>query len=150
MPNGLIMTVLASNKINYNDRDDIALRDTLKEIKSTLEASWSCIMPTTPKDELLESFTGDKEYFFEAIDSLIKDADKAIDEETNQLKASKLWQMHLGAYFPDGEDKDVDKQANSLAAIATSILDKRAKTGRDGVIQESQGVNHKPHRNYGG
>ncbi len=150
MPNGLTMTVLASNHIKYNDRDDIALRDTLKEIKSSLKSSWSCVMPTTPKDDLLENYTGDKDYFFEAIDAFTKDADKAIDEETNQLKASKLWQKHLGSYFPDGEDKDVDKQANSLAALATSILDKRAKTDRDGKIQESQGVDHKPHRNYGG
>lgn len=150
MPNGLTMTVLASNKIKYNDRDDIALRDTLKEIKSTLKLSWSCVMPTTPKDDLLENYSGDKDYFFEAIDAFIEDADKAIGQETNQLKASKLWQKHLGSYFPDGEDRDVDKQANSLAALATSILDKRAKTDRDGNIQESQGVGHKPHRNYGG
>jgi len=150
MPNGLTMTVLASNHIKYNDRDDIALRDTLKEINSRLKSSWSCVMPTTPKDDLLENYIGDKDYFFEAVDAFIEDADKAIDKEKNQLKASKLWQKHLGSYFPDGEDKDVDKQANSLAALATSILDKRAKTDRDGKIQESQGVDHKPHRNYGG
>jgi len=150
MPNGLTMTVLASNHIKYNDRDDIALRDTLKEIKSNLKSSWSCVMPTTPKDDLLESYTGDKDYFFKEIDAFIKDADKAIDEETNQLKASKLWQKHLGSYFPDGEDKDVDKQANSLAAIATSILEQRAKTDREGNIQENIGVGHKPHKNYGG
>lgn len=150
MPNGLTMTVLASKNIQYHDRDDIALRDTLKEIRNSLKSSWSCVMPTTPKDDLLESYNGDKDYFFEAIDVFIKDADKAIDEEKNQLKASKLWQKHLGSYFPDGEDKDVDKQANSLVAIATSILDKRAKTDRNGYIQESQGVGHKPHRNFGG
>lgn len=150
MPNGLTMTVLACNNIKYNDRDDIVLRDTLKEIRSILKSSWSCVMPTTPNDDLLENYTGDKDYFFEVLDTFIKDADKAIDEEKNQLKASKLWQKHLGSYFPDGEDKDVDKQANSLAAIATSILDKGAKTDRDGKIQESHGVGHKPHRNYGG
>ena len=150
MPNGLTMTVLATNKIKCNARDDIALRDTLKEIRNSLKSSWSCVMPTTPNDDLLENYTGDKDYFFDKIDAFIKDADKAIDEEKNQLQASKLWKKHLGSYFPDGEDKDVDKQANSLAALATSILDKRAKTDKDGKIQESQGVDHKPHKNYGG
>ncbi|TXE13471.1 CBASS cGAMP synthase [Algoriphagus aquimarinus] len=150
MPNGLTMTVLASNNIKYNDRDDISLRDTIKEIRSSLKSSWSCIMPTTPKDDLLENYNGDKDYFFEQIDSFIKDADTAIDEEKNQLKASNLWQRHLGSYFPNGEDKDADKQANSLAAIAATILSKSAKTDRDGNIQESTGVEHKPHRNYGG
>lgn len=150
MPNGLTMTVLANNNIKFADRDDIALKETLKKIRSSLKSSWTCIMPTTPKDDLLKNYSGDKDYFFEAIDAFIKDAEKAIDEETNQLKASKLWQKHLGKYFPDGEDKNVDKHANSLAATAGSILDNRAKTNRDGKIQESQGVSHKPHRNYGG
>lgn len=150
MPKGLTMTVMASNNINYNDRDDIAIRDTLKAIRSSLKLSWSCIMPTTPKDDLLENYSGDKDYFFEAIDAFIKDADKAIDEEKNQLKASKLWQKHLGSYFPDGEDKDVDKQAASLLSIATTILEKQAKLDEAGKIQADHGVEHKPHRNYGG
>ena len=96
MPNGLTMTVLASKKIKYNDRDDIALRDTLEEIRNSLESSWSCVMPTTSQDDLLENYTGEKDYFFEAIAALIRDADKAIGEETNQLKASKLWQRTFG------------------------------------------------------
>lgn len=150
MPNGLTMTVLACNNIRYNDRDDIALRDTLKEVRSSLKSAWSCVMPTTPNDDLLKNYSGSKDYFFEAIDAFIEDADKAIDEEKNQLKASKLWQKHLGSYFPDGEDKDVDKQANSLAAIASSILSGKAKLDTSGTIQEQAGVSHLPHKNFGG
>ncbi len=150
MPNGLTMTVLASRHIQKNDRDDIALRDTLKQIKLNLQLSWSCVMPTTPQDDLLENYTGSEDYFFESINAFIKDANKAIDDETNQLKASKLWQKHLGSYFPDGEDKDVDKQAASLLSIANTILNKDAKLDERGRIQKEQGVDHKPHRNYGG
>lgn len=150
MPNGLTLTVLACNNIKYNDRDDIALRDTLKEITSSLKSSWSCVMPTTPKDDLLENYNGDKDYFFDAIDAFIKDADKAIDEEKNQLKASKLWQKHLGAYFPDGADKDVDKQANALASVASTILAGKAKLDEQGKIQENSGVQHLSHKNFGG
>ncbi len=150
MPSGLTMTVLASNYIKYNDRDDISLRDTLIEIRSNLKANWSCVMPTTPKDDLLENYSGSKDYFFESIDSFIKDASKAIDEENNQLTASKLWQRHLGKYFPDGEDKDVDKHANSLATVAASILGGKAQLNEYGKIQEKSGVKHLPHKNFGG
>ncbi len=150
MPNGLTMTVLACKNIKHNYRDDICLRDTLKEIKSSLENSWSCKMPTTPHDDLLEKFNGDKDYFFESIESFIDDATKAIEQETNQLKASKLWQKHLGSYFPDGLDKDVDRQFNTLASIASTILDGKAKLNNTGQIQENEGVSHKPHKNFGG
>lgn len=150
MPNGLSMTVLACDNIQYNERDDIAMRDTLKEIRSSQKTSWTCVMPTTPKDDLLENYRGDKDYFFEVIDSFIKNANQAIDEENNQLKASKLWRNHLGSYFPLGEDKDVDKQAKSLASVASTILTGRAKLNEAGKIQEDNGVQHLPHRNYGG
>lgn len=150
MPTGLTMSVLASRNIKNNDRDDICLKDTLKEIKSSLKANWVCKMPTTPQDDLLENYTGDKDYFFESIDAFIDDATKAIEQESNQLKASKLWQNHLGFYFPDGKNTDVDKQANTLAGIASTILDGRAKLDSTGKIQANEGVSHKPHRNFGG
>jgi hypothetical protein len=150
MPTGLTMSVLASRNIKNNDRDDICLKDTLKEIKSSLKANWVCKMPTTPQDDLLENYTGDKDYFFESIDAFIDDATKAIEQESNQLKASKLWQKHLGSYFPDGKNTDVDKQANTLAGIASTILDGRAKLDSTGKIQANEGVSHKPHRNFGG
>jgi hypothetical protein len=150
MPYGLTMTVLACRNVKYNDRDDVCLRDTLKEIKSSLKASWSCKMPTTPNDDLLENYIGDKDYFFECIDAFIDDATKAIEKETNQLKASKLWQKHLGNYFPDGVDRDVDKQANILEGIASTILSGQAKLNNIGNIQSIEGVSHKPHKNFGG
>lgn len=150
MPNGLTMTVLSCNNIVFNDRDDISFRDTLLSIKTYLNKNWSCEMPTTPNDDLLENFKGSPVYFFESLDSLIDDANKAIDEEKNQYKASKLWQKHLGKYFPDGEDKDVDKKEADLKAIAASVLAGNARLDNNGKIQEESGVGHLPHRNYGG
>lgn len=150
MPSGLVMSVLAANYIQYNERDDMALRATLKQIKLILKFNWSCIMPATPNDDLLSAYTGEKDYFFEAIDALIKDADKAIDVETNQLAASKLWIKHLGGYFPEGEDADLDKREKSLAQSAAAILLKQAKTNEQGVIQKETGVQHQSHKNFGG
>ncbi|MBX3165092.1 MAG: nucleotidyltransferase [Bacteroidetes bacterium] len=150
MPTGLAMTVLASNNIKYNDRDDICLRDTLKAIERILKFNWSCVMPTTPKDDLFENYSGDKDYFFESLKDFIADTNKAIDEEKNQLKASRLWRKHLGSYFPEGEDADVDRKLESLQNTASTILTGVAKTDMYGNIQEKTGVKNLPHKNYGG
>lgn len=109
MPNGLAMTILASNvkhKIAYNkERDDISLRDTLREIKKNLDLKFECILPVTPNDDLFENYDEQrKEVFMNALNNFVKDADAAI-LESNQLKASQLWQKHLGDRFPNGENK---------------------------------------------
>lgn len=124
MPSGLAMTILATNakaKIVYNEREDITLRDTLKEIKKALDARFECVVPVTPKDDLFAGYTSDrKKNFLKALDDFIEDADKAL-KESNQLKASKLWRKHLGDRFPEGEDKTENQQSSvGIAAGAAS------------------------------
>jgi len=116
MPTGLAMTILASNaktNIVYNDRDDITLRDTLKEIKKALDIKFQCLVPAAPYDDLFKDYDKTrKENFMNALKNFIEDADKAIKEE-NQLTASKLWQRHLGDRFPDGKDENEDNKARN-------------------------------------
>lgn len=150
MPKGIAMTVLACKHIRYNERDDRALRDTLKQIQSDLSVFWTCPIPTTPGDDLLGNYSGDKDFFFESLASLINDANRAIDEEKNQLNASRLWQKHLGSYFPDGANEDVDAKEAALRAASASILGGAAKLNTAGKIQESTGVPHIKHHNFGG
>lgn len=125
MPSGLAMTILASNakeKFYYAERDDINLKDTLKEIKKALDIKFSCVAPVTPFDNLFRDFTEEQETaFLLALDSFIENADEALIE-TNELKASKLWRKHLGSRFPFGEDKEESSTRNSslLAGGATS------------------------------
>ena len=52
---------------------------------------------------------------------------------------SKLWQKHLGSYFPNGEDADVDKKLESLLTTATSILTGNAKTNTLGISTRKYG-----------
>lgn len=117
MPSGLAMTILAMNakdKIVLNDRDDILLTDILREIKKTLAQKFECIVPVTPKDDLFADYdTTRKNNFLSNLDNFLADAEAAL-KELNQLKASRLWQKHLGTRFPDGEDKN--EQTNSSNA----------------------------------
>jgi hypothetical protein len=126
MPSGIAMTILAANakaKIVYNEREDITLRDTLKEIKKALDSKFECVVPVTPKDDLFANYTSErKNNFLTALNEFIEDADKAL-KESNQLKASKLWKKHLGERFPEGEDKDENRL--SSIGIATGAATSR-------------------------
>jgi len=150
MPPGLAMTILATNNQKKKaDRDDIALRDTLKAIKSSLDSNFECIVPAEPYDDMFESYDEDqKNNFLDRLLAFIDDADKAINE-TNYLKASKLWKKHLGSRFPLGEDKD-DPALSKVKELSRTILSGSAMTSSSGAIQASDGVRHLAHTNYGG
>ena len=114
MPSGLAMSVLAMDHFQGNNRDDVALKFLLIEIEKSLKSFFQCKMPTTPKDNLFKDYDETrKNNFLNNLSSFITDAKKAVDDEKNQLKASKLWQKHLGEkYFPDGKDED-EKTSNA-------------------------------------
>jgi hypothetical protein len=122
MPSGLAMTILAMNNWQLNSRDDVALKFTLIEIEKTLKANFKCIVPATPKDDLFADYDETrKNNFLDNLSSFIADAKKAVDDEKNQLKASCLWQKHLGDRFPDGEDKDEQQaKAETIAPVVGS------------------------------
>jgi len=126
MPSGLAMSILAANaksKIVYNEREDITLRDTLREIKKTLEIRFECVVPVVPKDDLFSKYSEERrKKFLTALNDFITDADEAL-KEPNELKASKLWKKHLGDRFPAGENKDENKKA--FAAIITGATTSR-------------------------
>jgi hypothetical protein len=109
MPSGISMTILAMNHFQPNDRDDVSLKFTLIEIENELKKvnHFKCIVPATPHDDLFADYDKSREdNFMSNLDKFIKDAKTAVDEEKNQLRASKLWQKHLGDRFPDGKDED--------------------------------------------
>ncbi|KAB1157811.1 nucleotidyltransferase domain-containing protein [Flavobacterium luteum] len=124
MPSGLAMTILAINakdKIVLNDRDDILLTDILREIKKTLTQKFECIVPVTPKDDLFADYDEiRKTNFLNNLDSFLSDAESALKEKNN-LKASRLWQKHLGNRFPDGEDKNEQSNSNSATTSGAAL-----------------------------
>jgi hypothetical protein len=123
MPSGLAMTILASNakaKIVLNNRDDITLKDILKEIKKALDTKFECIVPSVPYDDLFANYDQiRKDNFIEALKQFLGDAEQAL-KEPNHLKASKIWQKHLGKRFPDGEDKNEESKMRTAAGIGAA------------------------------
>jgi hypothetical protein len=122
MPNGLAMTILASkaiDKISWIDkRDDVTLKNMLKEIRKVLKVKFECIVPAVPSDDLFENYDQNHiDNFFTRIDAFIEDAEKAL-EEKNEKKASLLWKKHLGRWFPEGEDKDEEITESTLAGLS--------------------------------
>lgn len=151
MPNGLSMCILGAENLIADDRDDIALQKTLIAIKNNLDNEFECIVPATPYDDLFADYDEDRRnYFLDNLQAFIDDATTAVEDEKNQLAASKLWRKHLGKTFPLGADEDVDTKEKALKEQSSTILSGNAYTTRDGKIKESGAVKNKPHTNYGG
>ncbi len=111
LPIGLIFSILATNNIVFDERDDVALYSTLLNIKRSLEWSFVCYRPTTPiYENLLEDYSRtNKDYFLGQLDSFIQSAEKALDEKTSQANACKAWQRHFGKdRFPFESEEFID------------------------------------------
>lgn len=150
MPPGLAWTILAvDNQKKKDGRDDIALRDTLKEILSTLEDDFVCEVPAEPYDDMFSDYTDEKKKKIkEYLQKFIDDATNAINEP-NEKKASKIWQKYLGSRFPEGEDKENETQSK-LNALRDSILSKTARVGTTGAFGALRtGVAGATHTNFG-
>lgn len=120
-PSGLIFTILASNYLIEDNRDDIALLETLKSIQSKIDdrkflwASYSCYRPTVDENEnLLDRYSAEttKNNFLDALDSFIKSGEQAVELESEKDACAK-WQKHLGNRFPCNsiEEKDSNSKA---------------------------------------
>ncbi|MDI9319051.1 MAG: CBASS cGAMP synthase [Phycisphaerales bacterium] len=103
MPCGIEITILVAN--NYAEnllREDLALRDTLINIKSyLLNNGFKCPRPTTPiNEDLFQHKTEQqKKYFLTAVNGLIASANNALEAD-NQKDSCKEWEKHFGSRFP--------------------------------------------------
>ncbi len=128
MPPGIVMTILAAENYVANERDDIALRDTLRGIKSFLDNNKiKCPRPTTPIDEDLFANYSDtkKKYFMDRLTTFINSANQAISSP-NPKEACLKWQKHLGDRFPCSLAKDEIEGAKEFGAPA--VIGDRAKS----------------------
>lgn len=151
MPSGIAFAVWASNNFSAQlDRDDESLYETLKNIQSKLYWNVSCISPVEPFDDLTSKLSQDqKDKFKKELDKFVDDAKEALDEKS-QLKSSEIWRKYFGTRFPLGVDEDIDAKEKALMFSASQVLNSSAYLDKTGKINSSEGVVHKPHRNYGG
>lgn len=101
MPAGIVMSILVANNYAISDRDDVALRNTLNNIKIYLVNNGiRCPRPTTPvgEDLFAASSEAEKKYFMNALTGFLNSANSAI-ETTNEQEARKEWGNHLGDRF---------------------------------------------------
>lgn len=120
MPPGIIMTILAAENYIPNDRDDIALKETLCNIKKYLDKNdCKCLRPTTPiGQDLFEAFSPTrKQYFIDRLDSFINSANQAI-ASPNQKDSCLKWQKHFGHRFSCAIAKDEIEGAKQYVAPA--------------------------------
>ena len=132
MPSGFIMTILAANNISYNDRDDIAFKETLENIQKEIDKNhggkFECKRPTTPKDEnLFEDYSDTKrDYFLSQLDSFITSARQATSG-TNPKESCLKWQKHFGDRFSCSTAKDENEQSNVKNYSTPAVLTTNAK-----------------------
>jgi len=117
-PSGFALTILAVNNFVYHDNYDICFLETVKQIQKTLNNKFECKRPTTPKGEnLFEEYSEKrKNDFMNAIESLIKDLEKAKNEK-NYKKATEFVRKHFGERFPIGKDKNEEENNKKLSSI---------------------------------
>lgn len=94
LPGGLVISTLVSECYQPDsDRDDIALYNTLKSIKSRLDADCSVYNPTDQTNELTDKqkFQTQVKSLKGKLGSVISKLDKLFDDDCNDSKASKAW-----------------------------------------------------------
>lgn len=102
MPNGIALSVWAAKYYKSSTRDDVALVNTAKSIKSSFAfGNVYCKCPAQPYDNLVEGLdAGQITRFKEALKQLIDEGSRAIKEKDTR-KARNIWAKHLGKRFPE-------------------------------------------------
>lgn len=115
LPSGFELTILVVNNFVDKDNDDTAFYETVKSIKNTLQNTFECLRPTTPKNEnLFEEYSETrKNNFLDNLDSLLKACENAADE-SNFKEASKYYRSVFGDRFPYGKDEEQESKAQSI------------------------------------
>lgn len=116
MPSGLILTVLAANHFQGNERDDEALSKTFQDISCAVNPLFFVLNPVDITEELTARLTEvQKHRFQEAIKAAAEDAGEAIDLE-DKHDASKHWRMQFGDRFPLVEKSISNGSKKQIAA----------------------------------
>ena len=113
LPSGFVFTILACSHYESNERDDLALRNTVRKIKAALDYSYTCYPPTTPNGEdLLGRYN--RNICLSELEKFLNDAASAIDS-SSKGQTSECWRRIFGNRFP--LDKDDDRKKPIIATV---------------------------------
>lgn len=119
LPSGFELTILLVKYYVEKDNDDEAFRETIREMDKELNKTdgFKCIRPTAPKGENVFDDYSDsrKSNFLNSLSSLLKDLDRADDEQNFKMASEILRNNQFGERFPLGEDKDQETKSELLA-----------------------------------
>jgi hypothetical protein len=118
---GLSLTILVANNFQADDRDDVALVETVKKMCTHMEYNGCIWKPVTPFENVAAGWTtSQKSNFLEKLKTLRDRGQDALDEE-DDVRASKIWQKQFGDRFPLAEE-EVESKSAAIRTAAPAIL----------------------------
>jgi hypothetical protein len=121
MPNGLILTVLASDHFCADTRDDVCFANTLRAIADSVHIIFYVYNPVDTTEELTSRLTDQqKKRFQEAISDAADDAIEAINID-DRHKASNIWRKQFGDRFPAVEKENDSDQKKAIATGLATV-----------------------------
>mgnify|MGYP000731212906 CR=1 FL=1 len=116
LPSGFALTILATNNYVAKDNDDESLLETVRSICSSLNSKFECIRPTTPVGEdVFENYSDSKRInFLNTLDSLMRDLERAKNENNFKKASEILVNNQFGNRFPIGEDCSSEQKSSAL------------------------------------
>jgi hypothetical protein len=121
MPNGLILTVLASDHFRADTRDDICFANTLRAIADVVGVVFCVYNPVDATEELTLRLTDQqKNRFQEAVADAADAAAEAIKID-DRYQASNIWRKQFGDRFPAVEKKNDSDQKKAIATGLATV-----------------------------
>ena len=119
---GVVLTILASQYVRTDARDDVALAETAGAIAAVLEIGAPVLKPVAPFDNLSAAWTDDQRKPFVNALKVLRDRGRdACTGDASRKDASRIWSRQLGDRFPTVDD-DLEKQEKARRTLAPAIL----------------------------
>ncbi|MBA7535789.1 hypothetical protein ES705_28047 [subsurface metagenome] len=117
LSNGLILTVLACENYEKDDRDDVSLQRTLKNMAKVLTKDVKVNNPVNNGEDLGNRLSDvRKEKFYNCTQSFSESSEKAIDENSKK-RACKLWRKEFGDRFTDCSEVAEEEPKKTKSSI---------------------------------
>ena len=125
MPNGLILTVLASDHFCADARDDISCANTLRALADDVRIIFYVYNPVDAAEELTSRLTDQqKKRFQDAISDAADAAAEAIKID-DRYEASNIWRKQFGDRFPAVEKENDSDQKKAIATGLATVYAKK-------------------------